>query len=713
MFDARPLRSSLVRAVPRSLVVLALAACSGNPPPPTTTTTTEVRATPEALAKARAEHDQRMAWWREARFGMFVHWGLYAIPAGAWNGRTHHGESIRDTARIPLEEYDRLQAQWNPTAFDADQWARLAKAAGMKYLVVTSKHHDGFCLYPSRFTDWSVAHTKSGVDVLAALAKACARHGVRFCTYHSIMDWHHPDYLPRRPWETARGTAGADYRRFESYLHAQVTEIVQRYQPAVMWFDGEWEPTWTHKHRERLWSLCQALDPSMLVDDRVDVHRVGTNGFSFADGALGDFHTPEQEIPSDGLPGQDWESCITMNEHWGYNAADTNWKSTTDLVRNLIDVASKGGNCLLNVGPRADGSFPPEAVERLEQIAAWMAVCGEAIHGTTATVFDPLPWGRCTVKANGDTTTFYFHVFDWPANGELDLPPFGNDLVGAPRLLGSNEPCSTYRYSYGDAIVHVKLPAAAPLAHANVLAVTVQGPPRPFRAPVVDADGLVFVGHHLVVLRAGPEGEVRYTRDGTTPTTASPRADGPIELTETTRLRASTFHRDQPVGAPIDRTFTKLDPLPPTKRRAVGKGLLVERFTGDFERLPDDLDARTPDATSTTPTITLPPNVGERVLLRHTGLLTAPQDGLYHFVLTSDAGSRLVIDGERVVDGECVVELDGLHGPTSKTGTIALQAGAHTFELVWFHPTGSKTLDLQWHRGGAAPAPIDAAALQH
>lgn len=707
MSDVRPDRSTLARALPRWLLPLALAACSGNPPPPSTTTTTEVRVTPEALARARAEHDQRMAWWREARFGMFVHWGLYTIPAGAWNGSTRHGESIRDTARIPLEEYDRLQAQWNPTAFDADAWARLAKAAGMKYLVVTSKHQDGFCLYPSRFTDWSVGKTQSGTDVLAELAKACARHGVRFCTYHSIMDWHHPDYLPRRPWETARSTAGADFRRFESYLHAQVTEIVQRYQPAVMWFDGAWEPTWTHKHGERLWSLCRALAPSMLVNNRVSVHRAGMHGFSFADGALGDFHTPEQEIPSNGLPGQDWESCMTMNEHWGFNAADTKWKSATDLVRNLIDIASKGGNYLLNVGPRADGSFPPEAVERLEQIAAWMVVGGEAIHGTTATVFDPLPWGRCTVKANGDTTTFYFHVFDWPANGKLELPPFANDVVGAPRLLGGAEPRATYRESDGDAVLHVMLPSAPPLAHVNVLAVTVQGPPRPFRSPVVDADGDGFVGRHRVVLRPDSEGDVRYTTDGTAATSASPRADGPLELTETTRVRASTFFRDQPVGVSIDRTFTKLEPLPATKRRAVGKGLRVERFAGDFERLPDDLSARTPDATSTTPTITLPTDVGERVLLRHLGLLTVPQDGLYHFVLTSDDGSRLVIDGVRVVDH------DGLHGPTKKTGTLALQAGAHPFELVWCNRTGGATLDLQWHRHGEAAAPIDAAALQH
>ena len=707
MSDVRPDRSTFARVVAPTLVAYTLAACSGNPPP-STTTSTEVRVTPEALAKARAEQDQRMAWWREARFGMFVHWGLYAIPAGAWNGGTHHGEWIRDTARIPLEEYDRLQAQWNPTAFDADAWARLAKAAGMKYLVVTSKHHDGFCLYPSRFTDWSVGKTQSGTDVLAALAKACARHGVRFCTYHSIMDWHHPDYLPRRPWEAAsRSTEGADFRRFESYLHAQVTELVQRYQPAVMWFDGEWEPTWTHQHGQRLWSLCRALSPSMLVNNRVDVHRAGMNGFSFADGALGDFHTPEQEIPTNGLPGQDWESCMTMNEHWGYNAADTNWKSTEVLLRNLIDIASKGGNYLLNVGPRADGSFPPEAVERLEQIAAWMDVCGEAIHGTTATVFDPLPWGRCTVQTNGGTTTLYFHVFDWPANGSLDLPAFANDLVGAPRLLGSTEPCSPYRYSDGDVTFHVKLPTAPPLAHANVLAVTVQGPPRPFRAPIVDADGDVFVGRHRVVLRGGPEGEVRYTTDGTPPTSASPLANAPVELTETTRLCASTFFRGQPVGAAIDRTFTKLEPRPATKRRAIGKGLRVERFLGDFQQLPDDLAARTPDATSTTPTITLPPDVGERVLLRHMGLLTVPQDGLYHFVLTSDDGSRLVIDGVRVVDH------DGLHGPTKKTGSIALQAGAHAFELVWFNRTGGATLDLQWHRHGEAPAPIDATALQH
>jgi alpha-L-fucosidase len=704
------------RRSPSSLVVVlvaVLAACSGNPQPANPSSmasTTHVTAfTPEEVAAAQKEQDQRMAWWREARFGMFVHWGLYAIPAGARNGATHHGEWIRDTARIPLAEYDQLQAQWNPTAFDAEAWAMLAAAAGMKYLVLTSKHHDGFCLYPSGFTDWDVAGSKNPRDITGELARACAKHGVKFCTYHSIMDWHHPDYLPRRPWETTRSRDGADFRRFESYLHAQVTEIVQRYQPAVMWFDGEWESTWTHQHGLRLWSLCRALSPAMIVNNRVDVHRAGMNGFSLAQGALGDFHTPEQEIPANGLPGQDWESCMTMNGHWGWNAADGTWKTTTALLHNLIDIASKGGNYLLNVGPRADGSFPPEAVERLQGIAAWMQVCGEAIHGTTASVFDPLPWGRCTVKAEGDTTTLYFHVFDWPQDGQLVLPDFANALAGDARLLGApaghERALIAYSATRQQSLV---LPKEPPLAHANVVAVTVKGTPRPYRAPTVEADGEAFVGAMAVSLRAnGPDGEVRYTLDGSAPSATSPRAGQAIELTATTRLRAQTFAGDRPVGGAIDRTFTRLEPLPPTKLRALQPGLRVERFAGDFQKVPDDLDARQPAATTTTATVALPANVGEQVLLRHRGVIAVPKDGLYHFVLTSDDGSVLRIDGQTVVDH------DGLHGPTEKRGTIALMAGDHTFDLVWFNRTGGATLALQWHAHGAAPAAIDAASLRH
>jgi len=217
-------------------------------------------------ADPKAEQDRRMAWWREARFGMFIHWGLYAIPAGEWNGTTSYAEWIRDSAKIPLEEYEKLQAQFNPVKFDADAWAKLAADAGMKYLVITSKHHDGFGLFDSAQTGWDVGGTPFQRDILAELSAACERRGVRFCTYHSIMDWHHPDYLPRRPWES-RPAEGADFERFEKYLGAQVTEVVQRYRPGVMWFDGEWENTWTHERGLALFDLCRKLDPAMFVNN--------------------------------------------------------------------------------------------------------------------------------------------------------------------------------------------------------------------------------------------------------------------------------------------------------------------------------------------------------------------------------------------------------------------------------------------------------------
>src|SRR5262249_18007728 len=200
--------------------------------------------------------DERMAWWRDARFGMFIHWGLYAIPAGEWpmpdkdgksapNVNKDHAEWIRETAQIPVTEDEKLQPQFNPVKFDGDLWAKMAADAGMKYLVITSKHHDGFCTFDSKWTDWDVMDTPFHRDILAELSAACARHGVRFCTYHSIMDWHHPDYLPRRSWEkTMRPADGADFAKFEQYLHHEVEEVVTKYHPGVMWFDGEWESPW-------------------------------------------------------------------------------------------------------------------------------------------------------------------------------------------------------------------------------------------------------------------------------------------------------------------------------------------------------------------------------------------------------------------------------------------------------------------------------------
>jgi alpha-L-fucosidase len=344
----------------------------------------------------------------------------------------------------------------------------------MKYIVITTKHHDGFALFDSEVSDYDVMATPFGRDIMAELAEATRREGLKIGWYHSIMDWHHPDYLPRRDWET-RSAEGADYDRFVEYLRAQVTELLTDYgRIGVMWFDGEWESTWNHTYGQALYDLCLDLQPTVIVNNRVDVHRGGMEGITTSDRSAGDFGTPEQQIPATGLPGVDWETCMTMNDNWGYNSHDLHYKSTETLVRNLVDIASKGGNFLLNVGPTAEGTFPAQAIERLEQIGAWMDVNGEAIHGTAASPFVDLPWGRCTVKRVGRGTNLYLHVFDWPVDGRLVVPGFGNDPTRAWLLADPRLDVPVTRQGTD---LHIELPAEAPDPIDTVVVLRVRGEP--------------------------------------------------------------------------------------------------------------------------------------------------------------------------------------------------------------------------------------------
>jgi alpha-L-fucosidase len=384
----------------------------------------------DAWFETEADRDARMAWWREARFGMFIHWGLYAIPAGEWGEETRYGEWIMNNAQIPVETYEQFVPQFNPVDFDADEWVLAAKDAGLRYIVITTKHHDGFCLFDSKHTDYDIMSTPFRRDIMSELAGACRRHGMRLGWYHSIMDWHHPDYLPRRGWED-RSDEDADYERYVAYMRDQVTELLTEYGDiAVMWFDGQWEGTWTHEHGQALYELCRQLQPAVIVNNRVD------KGSSLGRHPKyrGDYGTPEQHIPDTGLPGADWETCMTMNRHWGYNARDDDYKSTTTLIRNLIDIASKGGNYLLNVGPMADGRFPAMSVERLREIGDWMDVNGASIYGTQASPLEAPSWGRCTARMQDGRTTVYLHVFDWPQDGALRLANLGSDVERACML---------------------------------------------------------------------------------------------------------------------------------------------------------------------------------------------------------------------------------------------------------------------------------------
>jgi alpha-L-fucosidase len=421
--------------------------------------------------ETRAQRDARMGWWREARFGMFIHWGLYAIPAGVWNGREVGGaaEWIMNSARIPVAEYKPLQGQFNPVKFDADAWVRIAKRAGMKYIVITSKHHDGFCLWPSAETDWTVANTPYGRDILAQLSAACRKYGLRFATYHSIMDWTHPDYLPRRPWDPRPGVQ-ADFDNYRRYLKAQLKEIITNYDPAILWFDGEWEDTWTHEMGVDLYRYVRGLKPDIIVNNRVDKGRGGMGGLSDEQN-VGDYGTPEQEIPANGLPGVDWESCMTMNNTWGYSRLDHDWKSATTLIRNLIDCASKGGNYLLNVGPTADGYIPAESIERLNEVGRWMDKNAESIYGTVASPFPkPMPWGAVTQKPG----RLYLHVWK-PQNGAIVLPGLLN-RTGQASLL--SDPRIRLRTSRVPGGIRVEVPQPLPDSSATVIVLPVEGKPR-------------------------------------------------------------------------------------------------------------------------------------------------------------------------------------------------------------------------------------------
>ena len=394
-------------------------------------TSISVHCTPEVKAQNEtpAEKAERMKWFSEARFGMFIHWGVYSVPAGIWKGKSDGGagEWILNGARIPPTEYESLQPQFNPYKFDAKKWVQIAKNAGMKYIVITSKHHDGFGMWPSKQGTWNIGHTPFKRDPLKELAEECKKQGVKLCFYHSIMDWHNPDYEPHRSWDTRDKSTNMD--RYVKYMKAQLKELLTNYGPiGILWFDGEWEATWNHERGQDLYNYVRKLQPNIIVNNRVDVGRGGMAGLSDK-GFAGDYGTPEQEIPANGLPGVDWESCMTMNGTWGYRSEDHNWKSSETLIHNLIDCASKGGNYLLNVGPTSLGEIPDPSIERLAEVGEWTQKYGETIYGSHAGPFTkPLEWGRATMKGN----RLFIHVFDRDAKS-VELSGLRGNLLKAYR----------------------------------------------------------------------------------------------------------------------------------------------------------------------------------------------------------------------------------------------------------------------------------------
>jgi alpha-L-fucosidase len=430
-----------------------------------------------------AQRDARMAWWREARFGMFIHWGLYSIPAGTWDGKQIPGigEWIMNHASIPVADYKALAPQFNPTAFSAHDIVALAKSAGMKYIVITSKHHDGFAMFNSPANGFNIAAaTPFHRDPIRELADECRKQGIKLGFYYSQdQDWTAPGGAayktdhhdrPNHHWDPAQDG------NFAEYLHTkaipQLKELLTNYGefPAVIWFDTPTDDMTPELAGEIVALMNQ--HPNLIWNNRL------------GGGYKGDTETPEQYIPAKGYPGRDWEACMTMNDTWGYKSFDLNFKSTETLLRNLIDIASKGGNYLLNIGPDSKGNVPPAEVERLKQVGQWLAVNGEAIYSTSATLFgdeagsfsatekdeDGKPkfipkweW-RSTTKAD----KIYVELFAWPSGG-IRLNHVPRTVTGA-YLLADPTHNALKVHQAGDAVaVELPLHALDPVATVLVL----------------------------------------------------------------------------------------------------------------------------------------------------------------------------------------------------------------------------------------------------
>ena len=395
----------------------------------------------------REEYESRMQWFREARFGMFIHWGLYAIPA--------RGEWVRSFERMPEAEYLPYFDEFDPVDYDPRQWAKAAKMAGAQYVILTAKHHDGFCLFDSAYTDFKSTNTKLGRDIVADFVEAVRDEGLRVGLYFSLLDWHHPDYPhfgdrnhPMRG-NPAYGNENRDFSRYLTYMHSQVREICTNYGKIdILWFDFSYGDMRGEKWKAaELVDMVRTLQPGVIIDNRLEVSGEGYGSLAQCRPTPfhGDFVSPEQMIPPNGIQdvqGHDlvWEACVTMNRSWGYHAADRFFKPAPMLIRKVVECVSKGGNLLLNVGPDARGNIPAESMERLAAIGRWMQKNSRSVIDCGKAGLEKPDYGRVTRNGN----RLYFHIYE-NTLGPLPLMGLRREEIQAIRYLatGAEIPVST------------------------------------------------------------------------------------------------------------------------------------------------------------------------------------------------------------------------------------------------------------------------------
>jgi alpha-L-fucosidase len=398
-------------------------------------------ALPQASSSAEdADRARRMQWWHEARFGMFIHWGLYSVL-----GRH---EWAMEEEGIPVSEYEQLAKKFNPKPDSPRGFAKLAKAAGQKYMVMTSKHHEGFCNFDTKLTNYCAPKQGPGRDLVHEYVEAARAEGLRFGFYYSLMDWHHPDGARCATDPEAR-------KRFVEYTHGLIRELMTNYGKIdVLWYDVDWPLNAEQWESERMNKMVFELQPDIIVDNR--------------NGLPGDFSTPEQEIVAE-KGTRSWETCMTLNDSWGYQAADDNWKSTKTIIRNLVECSRDGGNYLLNIGPRGDGSIPGDSARVLSEVGPWLSRNGEAIYGSERCQVHASEFAGFTRKGN----TLYMHVHFWPG----DTIALGGltTKVKSARLLASGHEVKFEQERFR--VRFTGLPADAPDLPVTTLAIECDSEP--------------------------------------------------------------------------------------------------------------------------------------------------------------------------------------------------------------------------------------------
>lgn len=409
--------------------------------------------------ETKAQRDARLEWWRQGKFGMFVHWGIYSTTGGLYNGQKlpNSAEWMMCRGKIPIAEYSKYADQFNPTEFDADEFVGLAKEAGMTYLVITAKHHDGFAMFDSKANPYNVVQaTPFKRDIMKELADACAKQDIKFGFYYSqAQDWHHPGGFGNN-WDKSIKRVPSDVYVMEKAV-PEVKQLLTDYGDiGIFWWDTPRKMT--KESFDALHSLTK-LQANVITNDRL------------GEDYPGDYKTFERHIPKQGPVGKDWEVCMPISGSWGYKIGDDKFKSPQTLIHNLCDIAHKGGNYLLNVSPTGKGTLLPQATERLKVVGKWMKVNKESIYGTTGSPFESLDWGRCTKKVVDGQTSLYLQVFDWPTDGKLLVPGLKNK-VQAAKLLATGQVLETEAREEG---VVVSVPAEATDEYASVVVLMVDG----------------------------------------------------------------------------------------------------------------------------------------------------------------------------------------------------------------------------------------------